>query len=198
MNRREFTRGLAALGVAPALPLPALARGAPAAGAVAMSTAAEQMYFWGWFTARVHKTCSPDSLSRLLKLDPDVATEIFNRLLTDGAITPPDAFGVSRAVDPLYEKFTTMKGEVAKRVAHGDTASGDRPRRRLKSGDRVTDNEAEAPQTDDNSDPGPNDAKVAPDEPLPVVNQAESTMTNERDSADHTTGSDPDDTRRGA
>ena len=99
MNRREFTRGLASLGIAPALPLPALGA-APSAGvaSAAVSAAAEKMYFWGWFSARVHDRCSPEMLQNMLKVSPEVAAEVNNRLIRNGAITAPNALGVSKAV----------------------------------------------------------------------------------------------------
>lgn len=75
MNRRGFTRGLASLGLTPALPLPAF--GAGSASTAAAAASAEHMYFMGWYTARLNKTCSPETLIRELKLKPDVAHEIF-------------------------------------------------------------------------------------------------------------------------
>ena len=110
MNRREFTRGLASLGIAPALPLPALGA-APSAGvaSAAVSAAAEKMYFWGWFSARVHDRCSPEMLQNMLKVSPEVAAEVNNRLIRNGAITAPNALGVSKAVDPLYDMYNTLR-----------------------------------------------------------------------------------------
>lgn len=111
MNRREFTKGLAAAGLAPALPLPSLAKAAPAAMA-----AKDPMYFWANFVSRVHNNCTPDMFSRLLKLEPGHSATLFNQLIADGAITAPDAFGLSQSTNPLYPEYSRVMGHGKKVV----------------------------------------------------------------------------------
>jgi len=103
MNRREFTKGLAALGVTPALPLPALAKAAPIAG-----MATDPMYVWAQFITRVHDKCSPAMLSRLLKLETSHAEGLYADLLKNGVIGPANSFGISRATDPLYQEYAKI------------------------------------------------------------------------------------------
>lgn len=103
MNRREFTKGLAALGVTPALPLPALSKAAPIAG-----MATDPMYVWAQFITRVHDKCSPAMLSRLLKLDTTHAESLYADLLKNGVIGPANTFGISRATDPLYQEYAKI------------------------------------------------------------------------------------------
>lgn len=189
MNRREFTRGLAALGVAPALPLPNLAKAAPAAAAtVAVNSAVvESMYFWGWFVARSHKICSPEILAKMLKMDAAVADEVYARLLGNGVITAPNAAGISRAVDPLNDAFTTMKKTVSKRIA--ETAeTGNSAKSRIKlAGDEDAGLEQEAaPDQDAHASDTDNDAPA----PLPSINHEARGLEHERD--DPTDSPDPD------
>lgn len=99
MNRREFTRGLASLGLTPALPLPAIGAGSTATAAA--TTLVDKMYFVGWYTARMNKTCSPDILISELKVDGQTARAIFKKLIKNGTVTAPDALGVSQTVKPL-------------------------------------------------------------------------------------------------
>lgn len=114
MNRREFTRGLATFGLAPALPLPSL--GAASSGSVAVAATAEKMYFMGWYTARLNKTCSPDFLIRELNVRPDVANDIFAKLVETNTVSAPNALGVSRTVDPLADGYKRMTGKLARRA----------------------------------------------------------------------------------
>jgi hypothetical protein len=109
MNRRDFTRGLASFGLIPAVPLPSLAASATKTVAAA---SAEHMYFMGWYTARLNKTCSPDMLVRELNVQADVASEIFNKLVKSRTISAPDALGTSRTLDPLAKSFSRSAGLV--------------------------------------------------------------------------------------
>lgn len=111
MNRREFTRGLAALGLTPALPVPAI--GSPAAVATAT---ADKMYFVGWYTAKLNKTCSPEVLVSELNVNSDVAHQIFNKLVKTNTITPPNALGISQTVDPLRDTLRRANRQTLKRV----------------------------------------------------------------------------------
>jgi hypothetical protein len=104
MNRRDFTRGAFALTLLPKLPVPAVAAGSTGAATSAAATA-NHMYFMGWYTARTSKAVSPQVLVEQLKVTPDVAQELFGRLVANRTVTPPDALGVSRALDPLPRRI---------------------------------------------------------------------------------------------
>jgi|GEM_PF-1992929 len=118
MNRREFTKGLAAAGLAPALPLPSIAKAAPAAMAVK-----DPMYFWASFVSRVHNKCSPAMLTRLLKLEPEHSAKLFSQLLADGAVTAPDIYGLSQSTNPLYPEYSRVMGHGNKLVNSVDDSS---------------------------------------------------------------------------
>lgn len=143
MNRREFTKGLVAAGMTPALPIKSLAKAAPVA-----KIAKDSMYFWAHFVTRVHNKCSPAMLTRLLKLEPAQSEKIYADLLADGAITPADAFGISRATDPLYQQFATVTG-------HGPkiSSASDKPLKKLEKivEAETDDTREETPDNDDNS-----------------------------------------------
>ena len=114
MNRRQFTRGLVSLGMTPALPLPADSAGST--GAVTAAATADKMYFVGWYTARLNKTCSPEVLVSELRVDRKVAREICDRLVKSGTISPPNALGVSRTMDPLVDTMRRANRNTAKRL----------------------------------------------------------------------------------
>lgn len=97
MNRREFTRNLAAAAALPALPAKAL--GLPAAAApVALS---QHPYNWAAFIARVHDTASPRMFQRYLRVSDDMSHQICSVLQSQGVITAPNAAGISRAMSPF-------------------------------------------------------------------------------------------------
>lgn len=167
MNRREFTKGLAALGVAPALPLPSLANAAPVA-----EMAKDSMYFWAQFITRVHNKCSPAMLTRLLKLDPSHASDLYDEMLRDGVIGPADAFGISKATDPIYQEFAKVGTNKAKQLTL---------KRKTRSVELPTDDETvdpgpeetqdsqtfnqAGPNSDDEPDPEPNSVIGDPEDP---------------------------------
>lgn len=110
MDRRQFTRGLVSLGAVPALPVKAL-------GATATASAtAEKMYFVSWYTARLNKTCSPGMLVSELNMAPDVAREVFGKLVRDKTVSLPNAFGISRTLDPLTDSYRQITSQLAKRA----------------------------------------------------------------------------------
>jgi len=130
MNRREFTKGLAAAGLAPALPLPALAKAAPAVAA-----AKDPMYFWANFVSRVHNKSSANMITRLLKIDAEHGAKLYAQLIADGALTAPDAYGLSQSTNPLYPEYSRVAGHGPKTVENLtksnnkqslDTASSDK------------------------------------------------------------------------
>ncbi|WP_439141162.1 hypothetical protein [Planktotalea sp.] len=114
MNRRDFTRGLASFGLTPALPLPAF--GAGSASTATAAASAEHMYFMGWYTARLNKTCSPETLIRELKLKPDVAHEIFAKLVKSKTVSAPNMLGVSRTMDPLRDTYARVTAKLGERA----------------------------------------------------------------------------------
>lgn len=68
------------------------------------------MYIWADFITRVHNKCSPNMLSRLLKVDADKAAQLYARLMADGVIGAPDVFGISKATKPMFTQYTTVAG----------------------------------------------------------------------------------------
>ena len=113
MNRREFTKKMMAAAVAPALPIPALAKTAPGA-----TMAKDSMYIWANVISRVHNKCSPAMLTRLLHIEPAHGAQLYTQLMADGAITAPNAYGLSQSTDPLYQNFASVPG-------HGPKSVGD-------------------------------------------------------------------------
>lgn len=110
MNRREFTKKLVAASVTPALPIPSIA-----GAAQATTMAKDPMYIWANFVSRVHNKTSPGMISRLLKVDPDQGAKLYAQLIDDGALTAPDAFGLSQSTNPLYPEFSKV-------MSHGKKA----------------------------------------------------------------------------
>jgi len=116
MNRREFTRGLASVGLAPIVPtVPVVATSAKAT--------ADHMYFVSWYTARLSKTCSAGQLVRDFDVDPSVAKEILARLVRDNTVSAPDAFGISRTLNPFKNPVAQARSLGA--GAHNGQGSGD-------------------------------------------------------------------------
>lgn len=126
MNRRDFTRGLASLGLLPAMPLPAA--GAATTASTAATAMVDKMYFVGWYTARLNKTCSSDVLMSELRVDGETARAIFRKLVKNGTVGAPDALGVSQTVDPL-RRTTRRLSRAATQTAR---ASGKDPLRKTK------------------------------------------------------------------
>jgi len=97
----------------PALPIPALAKAAPGA-----TMAKDSMYIWANVISRVHNKCSPAMLTRLLHIEPAHGAQLYTQLMADGAITAPNAYGLSQSTDPLYQNFASVPG-------HGPKSVGD-------------------------------------------------------------------------
>lgn len=102
MNRREFLGGLAAAGLAPVVPVPALV---PSAGASAPAAVAGNftpyMYSMGVHHARTLGQCSAVILAENLGVSLDAAKAISTRLIKKGVLSAPNALGISRAINPL-------------------------------------------------------------------------------------------------
>lgn len=118
MNRRDFTRSLAALAAVPALPLPAISA-APAAAATT-AVAPPNLYAWSAMIARVHGVCSPSMLMTFLNIDAGQAHALTSKLMTNGVIGASNGIGVSQVTDSLA-------GQMPPRVG-GDVVKGQVPK----------------------------------------------------------------------
>lgn len=85
-----------AAGLIPAIPALPMA----AAPAVAPSSV---QYAWASYYAQVHNAASPARLSAALKVSPQVAQGLMNKLLANGVITAPGSAGISAAVKPFHK-----------------------------------------------------------------------------------------------
>ncbi len=124
MNRREFTRSLAAIGLTPALPsLPSQAMAAPAPAFT------PYMYGLGAHMARSTGLCSVEMLSQKLALPPAAAGAMQAKLIRSGVITAPNAAGLAMATDPYmatirFKTATTALGKATRRYAPSITDTG--------------------------------------------------------------------------
>jgi len=94
MNRRQFTQRVAALATTPFVPatiLPVLHIGQP--------------YLWAAFIARIHDKASISMFKRHFSLTDEKATQVYNALVSDGTISPPNAQGISHAMNPFKRNF---------------------------------------------------------------------------------------------
>jgi len=108
MKRRTFLTNLAATAALPMVPLKSLAAAAPTAAAASI----EQPYLWASFITRVHNNASPSMLQRLLKLDESVAKQVYSELIKNNVVTSPNAYGISRAVNPYPQPgLAHMQGQ---------------------------------------------------------------------------------------
>ena len=110
MKRRTFLTNLAATAALPFVPMKALAAAAPTAATASM----EQPYLWASFITRVHNNASPAMLQRLLKLDEGMANRVYSELIKNNVVTSPNAYGISRAVNPFPQPgMAHMQGQAA-------------------------------------------------------------------------------------
>ncbi len=105
MNRREFTKSLAALGLAPALP------GLPTAAAAKATEAAftPYMYGLGAHLARSTGGSSAAILAKKLQLAPAAAQAMQAQLLRQGIVTAPNAAGLAIASEPYMQGAKLIK-----------------------------------------------------------------------------------------
>ncbi|MEH6644473.1 hypothetical protein [Sulfitobacter sp.] len=96
MNRRQFNASLGAFGTAATLPMAAMPSAAVAAPAVSTST-----YKWAQLIVGAQAKADPAMLSRLLRLSPEIAPGVFDKLIRDGVLRTPGVAGVARAVQPV-------------------------------------------------------------------------------------------------
>ena len=116
MNRRDFTKSLAALGLAPALPA------MPAAAAATAPAYTPYMYGLGAHMARSTGKCSPEMLMHKLRLAPEAARAMQNQLVRSGILSAPGAAGLAAAAQPYMRgghalgSGASTLGKVAKSV----------------------------------------------------------------------------------
>ncbi|MFK7939809.1 MAG: hypothetical protein AB8B82_10540 [Roseovarius sp.] len=108
MNRRDFTKSLAALGLAPALP------GLPAAAASARAAApfTPYMYGLGAHLARSTGGSSAAILAKKLSLAPQAAHAMQAQLLRQGIVTAPNAAGLAIASEPYMQGARLMRAAI--------------------------------------------------------------------------------------
>jgi hypothetical protein len=113
MKRRTFLTNLAATAALPLVPMQALASAAPTAAAASL----EQPYLWASFITRVHNNASPSMLQRLLKLDEGTAKQVYSELVKNNVVTSPNAYGISRAVNPFPQPgMAHLQGQLSSKV----------------------------------------------------------------------------------
>lgn len=93
MNRREFAKSLAALGLAPALP-------ALSASAAQSAGFTPYMYGLGAHLARSKGGCSAALLAQKLGLAPEVAQAMQAQLVRNGVVTTSSTGGLAAAAQP--------------------------------------------------------------------------------------------------
>lgn len=93
MNRRDFTKSLMALGLAPSLPASAMAVPAPAGYT-------PYMYGLGAHLARSSGRISPAILMQKLRLGSEAAHAMQAQMFRNGVVTASNAAGLARAVQP--------------------------------------------------------------------------------------------------
>lgn len=101
MNRREFTKSLAALFAVPAIPLAAPM--AVSAAPVAAISVPSQARFWAIYMTGLHGKCSPKALQTMLNIPAGEAQGYLNQLVSDGVIKP------NNLLDGLQQEVRTRK-----------------------------------------------------------------------------------------
>ncbi len=155
MKRRTFLTNLAATAALPMIPVKALAGMAPTAAAASM----DQPYLWASFITRVHNNASPAMLQRLLKLDPSVATRVYSELVKNNVVTPPNAYGISRAVNPFPQPgMAHMQGQTG-----ANSITGSKKSAKLDTS-KVTKTDERRAEPSDDSPPVNQDVAASQDE----------------------------------
>ena len=109
MNRRNFTKSLAALGLAPALPAMPVA----ASASTAASGFTPYMYGLGAHLARTHGQCSPAILMQKLRLAPDAAQAMQAQLMRNGILAASNTAGLATAAQPYMRAAPAINAAVA-------------------------------------------------------------------------------------
>lgn len=106
MNRRDFTKSLAAAAASPALPVKALSMAAgPVVPAALYAKAAHWARMWHISTIATYRN--------ILGVDQDLAEAVFAQLQDDGLLTKPDRSGFAYAARPWYRE-TAVAGRLSK------------------------------------------------------------------------------------
>ena len=114
MNRRQFNASLGAFGTAATLPVAAMPSAAVATPAVSSST-----YKWAQLIVRAQAKADPAMLSRFLRVSPEMAQGVFDKLIRDGVLRTPSVAGVARAAQPVRaigESMTTS-GDLGRQLS---------------------------------------------------------------------------------
>lgn len=111
MKRRHFLNLTAGSAFAAVAPLPQLAAAAPAA------MAPRNLYVWAVAMAHAGNPISTDTLGSALKVTPDQAAALIQKLVTRGVVGAPNAVGVARAATPVF-KSAGLVPEPATSVIH--------------------------------------------------------------------------------
>lgn len=123
MDRRSFTKLLAAFGAAPALPPVSI----PAATAAAAPVDPMLMGLARHY-AQAHQGITTAALARRLGINPAAANRIFGHLITAGTITVPDAKGVSQSTRKLAQKLLDLDADpLLEDAADPDPSDADAP-----------------------------------------------------------------------
>ena len=172
MKRRTFLTNLAATAAVPMMPMKALASVAPTAAAASM----DQPYLWASFITRVHNNASPAMLQRLLKLDKSMASRVYSELVKNNVVTPPNAYGISRAVNPFPQPgMAHMQGQAASQSV---SASKKSVKLDTKEGAETDEIEpVEASQSESQQDSPPVNQDVAGSEDEHIVNESVASTT---------------------
>ncbi len=158
MKRRTFLTNLAATAALPMVPLKSLAAAAPTAAAASI----EQPYLWASFITRVHNNASPSMLQRLLKLDESVAKQVYSELIKNNVVTSPNAYGISRAVNPYPQPgLAHMQGQFSSQAVKTSDKS-----LKLNTSDTETETDPDSPAVNQ---------ELAASEDEHILNESEAT-----------------------
>ena len=94
MNRREFTKSLAVAAVAPALPMPVLAKAGPAPTNIQI--------MWAEAIARAQNNGGAEFLAKALKVSPGVGESLSQHLLNKGITKVASSQGAIVATRPTF------------------------------------------------------------------------------------------------
>lgn len=122
MNRREFTKSLAAATITPALPGKALALGA--------STVPEALFARAVKWAPVWHKSTAATFAKILKVDRTTAAEVFARLQQEGVISKPGADGFAYAAQPWFED-AKVAVDLSERLINAPLAQARAPLKRV-------------------------------------------------------------------
>ncbi len=108
MNRRDFAKSLAAVGLVPALPA------LPAATAAAAAPAyTPYMFGLGAHMARTTGHCSSAMLAQKLGLSSGAANAMQAQLMRTGIITAPNAAGLAAAAQPYMSSASLAQSSLS-------------------------------------------------------------------------------------